>query len=279
MKYFHDFLTFKFYYFDPLLINLNQVANCASDSESAYFDNWFRSTYATINDCLLREDNCEDVCAEFSLGTTGNMFVGDLKRSQEVLVNLKEQLGKLDQIDVDFLNFEFPEAPRNEFFTDGIGQKAHYVSGNLTRYGWIFMEKGIDLFEYAKMSTFGYDQGRQEPDQPDAELSTPAIPEQTDVTDPADNTPIQLDDGTDAPDIDTGAGSNTLPMNESDDAAEMTPVHTAKEVHATANQKLEDMKNDNTRPLPSEVAGLDNNIGSMEEQFIATLNQQTREDS
>ena len=266
MKYFHDFITFKFYYFDPLMINLNQVANCAGGSEDSYFDNWFRSTYQTINDCLLHQDNCEDVCAEFALGTTGNLFAGDLKRYNSVLTNLQKKLALVGEFNVELLEQEPVESPRNEFFTSGIGPSAVYASGNLTRYSMVFMDKGIDLFSYASQSKYTFGNVAVEDEEPTIIPTDPLVIPKDTVTPSTDNNPsiVPPNDDIDSPFADSPQ-----------DSPASLPIQSPEQIHEDTNQKLDDMAKDNKSPLPSEVAALDNGIGSLEDQFMASLNQQS----
>lgn len=268
MKYFRDFLEYKFYFFDPMLINLNQVVNCANDNEALIFDNWYRSDYQTMNDCLLHGDNCEDVCAEFSLGVSGNLFAGDLRRYKKTLEALQKALESTGH-QVDLMG-DLPADPsRAEFF--GFGEEAKkYPSGNLTRYNFVFLDKGLDFFRYAAESRYslGPQSAEAEPvaegeedtrDQQQGHKTV--IPEEPEANNGSHPTVVDDD-------------SPKTVISEDDQLPTVTEPAQAEKIHQEAEKKMQDMEKANKAPLPSEVSGMTGNIDTLEAQFIQSLNQQ-----
>ena len=83
--FFREFIMFKVYYLDPLIINTNLLFNCYEDTDEYKYNFFYNTTYHTIEDCVEKGLDCEFVCKEFKFGTTSDLFVGRLSKYYKFL--------------------------------------------------------------------------------------------------------------------------------------------------------------------------------------------------
>ena len=281
MRHFRDFLSYKFYYFDPMIINMNTMLNCANGNEELVFDNSYRMDYNTINDCLLHGDNCEDVCAEFRFGVSSNLFIGNLDNYKLTLDKFQVLVNQLSGADVSFLNIELENKTVQEFFVINKTNTDNFSGGNLTRYDLVFLDDGIDLFKAAQNGDFYY--GKR----PVVQNISVGVQDNGDQESVADSVNIQDSVATNdvsiaanqivslsaVPATSTYSGaqsSNSTPQVQSQSPKK--PLVVA--VTPTVGSQLNAMSANNATPNPTEVSSLSGTMNSDEQQFIQSLNQQ-----
>lgn len=94
--FFREFLMFKVYYLDPLIVNTRLLFNCYEDKDLYDYNLFYNSTFASIQQCLENGEDCEFVCKEFRFGTTSDMFIGRLSNYYQFLKEIEEVIRKYD---------------------------------------------------------------------------------------------------------------------------------------------------------------------------------------
>lgn len=291
MRHFRDFLSYKFYYFDPMIINMNTILNCANGNEELVFDNSYRMDYNTINDCLLHGDNCEDVCAEFRFGVSSNLFIGNLDNYKLTLDKFQLLVNQLSGADVSFLNIELENETVQEFFVIDKTNTNNSPAGNLTRYDLVFLDDGIDLFKVAQNGDFYY--GKR----PVVQNIPVVVQDNGDQTSVADS--VNTQDSVAPNDVSVSAnqivapsivpatsdtvnpqGSATSTNSVAQSSNSTPPVQSQSPtkplvvaVTPTVGSQLNTMRANNATPNPTEVSSLSGTMNSDEQQFIQSLNQ------
>ena len=111
--FFREFIMFKVYYLDPLIVNTNMLFNCYEDTEEYKYNFFYNVTFHSIKNCLEEGEECEFLCKEFKFGTTSDLFIGKLHKYYEFLNNIEKVLKKYDpEIVLD------DETPGNELFIE-----------------------------------------------------------------------------------------------------------------------------------------------------------------
>lgn len=83
--FFREFLVFKVFFLDPLMVNTNLLFNCYEDTDIYKYDLFYEANFASIKHCLEKGEECEFVCKEFRFGTTSNLFIGKLSEYYEFI--------------------------------------------------------------------------------------------------------------------------------------------------------------------------------------------------
>lgn len=144
-----DFLNFKVYYFDPMVINMNAVIDCSNGVDGEFFDMSYRVAFDRINECLTNGENCESLCNEFRFGATSNLFIGKLSEYRRILENFHRVILKYNpHAQIPVLDPEVTGDVKTEFF----GQtefKAEVgpLNYNLSRYDVLLKKRGVNPFE------------------------------------------------------------------------------------------------------------------------------------
>ena len=92
--YFKDYVAYKMFYFDPLVINLNFLSNCLNRDTRKSFKPTYNNYYRSLKNCVIHNQNCDTLCKEFRLGGSFPLFIGDLQQYSEVLDTMEELLEK-----------------------------------------------------------------------------------------------------------------------------------------------------------------------------------------
>lgn len=160
--FFKEFIMFKVFYIDPMIINTNFLFNCYENTDEYRFDFNYNTTYNTIESCVERGEGCEYVCKEFRLGTASDLFIGRLSDYHTFFNNLERILTKFNP---NFRNeFEseavvdeelYPE----EFFADIDPDRSPEERDSLGEYDMSkfkikIAEKGINMFDISSTSNY-----------------------------------------------------------------------------------------------------------------------------
>lgn len=70
---------FKVYYLDPLMIMTSRLYNCLDDKENRPDPSFYNNTFASVQRCLDKGEECEFLCKEFKFGGESELFIGKLK--------------------------------------------------------------------------------------------------------------------------------------------------------------------------------------------------------
>lgn len=160
INYFEDFLQYKFFYIDPIVINMNTVVDCASGEENTYFDNSYRVEYKNFLECFSNNQNCQKICNEFRFGATNTLFLGKIEEYQKSLLNYQDLIQRLDSQ----TKSSYPKNNQNAiFFTEFFNQQDFQPqlgpsNGNLSRFDIQIQKDGIDLFKSSKDCFYEYAQ-------------------------------------------------------------------------------------------------------------------------
>ena len=77
--FFREFIMFKVYYLDPLMIMTSRLYNCLDDKENRPDPSFYNNTFASVQRCLDKGEECEFLCKEFKFGGESELFIGKLK--------------------------------------------------------------------------------------------------------------------------------------------------------------------------------------------------------
>ncbi len=163
--FFREFIMFKVYYFDPLIVNTNLLFNCYENEELYDFNLFYNTTFQNIESCVEKGENCEYVCKEFKFGTASELFIGKLSNYYEFLERIERVIQKFDP-NVTFedkeISSEFfieDKMYNEEFFLDTeqvISEQNYFVlkDYNMTQFEINVEEEGINLFDVSIESNF-----------------------------------------------------------------------------------------------------------------------------
>ena len=157
--FFREFIAYRLYFFDPLILNLNYVLNCIHDNDDVYFDTRYEASYQAVNDCLINHNYCWKLCKEIRIGGSTNLFVGQLNEYKKILKYMKEvmlDLGHTPLIDEIEILDENPASVWFELPDDIIILNNMNVikDVNITRAEIIFTDGGFDLFDNSVSSNY-----------------------------------------------------------------------------------------------------------------------------
>lgn len=153
-----DFLAFKIYYFDPMVINMNAVIDCADGLNSGYFDNSYRVAYDRLNACLSNDEGCDELCNEFRLGSSSSMFVGKLGEYRRVLGEFHRVIKKYNpKAEIPVIEKELDGEVTAEFFAQKeLNVEVGPLNTNLSRYDVLLRKGGLNPFEISADSKYEY---------------------------------------------------------------------------------------------------------------------------
>ena len=159
--YFKEFLSYKVYFFDPLLINMNLALNCLDDSNNNYFKLEYDAFYQDIDGCLQGNGRCDSVCKEFRFGGSSKLFIGRLADYFDALAKAEKLVGRMGQqtsADTDS-DVGSLAAVQQDFFASSTltsKQAASLKEFNATNFKIIVSDDGINLFEVATNSNYNF---------------------------------------------------------------------------------------------------------------------------
>lgn len=252
MHYFKDFLHYKFYYFDPMIINMNAIISCANEEQKIVFNNAYKSDYKVFNDCFNHDLGCDDVCAEYRLGSSGNMFIGNLERYRFTLKELKKVIDTFTGTSLNFINEDIDKNLNREYFSQQ-EVDAKYSRGNLTSYDLVFMNGGINIFQDALDSEFSY--GIVKKTQNEEKKESGAKSSKIDVSDG------QVED----------KNVDVKVNNDKEDDDRKKSLDKEK-----VDAKLDELVKAKAAPSLSESSNSNADLMSLEEQFLASLKDTTK---
>ena len=160
--YFREFIMFKVFYIDPMIINTNFLFNCYENTDKYHFNFNYSTTYNTIKDCVEHGTDCEYICKEFKMGKASDLFIGRLKDYHEFMNNLERIVteknpslrgGFDDEITID------SEIYSEDFFANDDLDRNQEENNRIrefdaSTFGIRIAEKGIDMFNIANHSNY-----------------------------------------------------------------------------------------------------------------------------
>ena len=153
-----DFLNYKLFYFDPMIINMNSIIDCSDAIERSYFDNSYRVRYPEIVNCLTNNIDCDSLCNEFRFGSTSNLWIGKLSEYKNTYYKFIKMLKKYNP------NFVAPSSDTldqgdvsTEFFSKvTLDPRFGPLNGNLSRYDILLQDRGVSPFDIGTVSGYFY---------------------------------------------------------------------------------------------------------------------------
>jgi len=160
--FFREFIMFKVFYIDPMIINTNFLFNCYENTDKYKFDFNYKTTYNTIENCVEKGEGCEFVCKEFKMGTASDLFIGRLNDYHEFFNNLERIITKFNpSLRNDFENeiVVEDELYPDEFFViedPDRSQEEHerLKEYDLSTFNVKIEESGINLFDISAHSNY-----------------------------------------------------------------------------------------------------------------------------
>lgn len=160
--FFKEFIMFKIFYIDPMIINTNFLFNCYEDTDKYRFDFNYKTTYHTIERCVDKGEGCEYICKEFRLGTASDLFIGKLEDYHTFFNNLERIVTKFNPTlrrDLDNEIVVDDELYPDEFFAnddsdmnqDDLARLKEYDASTFTIR---IEEKGINMFDISSNSNY-----------------------------------------------------------------------------------------------------------------------------
>lgn len=160
--FFREFIMFKVYFIDPLIVNTNYLLNCHENTDKYKYEFEYLTSYQMIESCVEKGENCEFVCKEFRFGGASELFVGKIKKFYEFFKNVEKVITDFNpaikaEIDKEFIIDE-DDYP-HEFFTDESNDNdsdSHSLlkDFNLTNFEINIEAKGINLFDTSDHSNY-----------------------------------------------------------------------------------------------------------------------------
>lgn len=82
-----EFLSYKFYYIDPLFINLENFLNC-KDNNTNYSKFRYHFEFKSLQKCLnedIFDDSCYELCKQYHFGSISDFFLGDINVYSKII--------------------------------------------------------------------------------------------------------------------------------------------------------------------------------------------------
>lgn len=160
--FFREYIMFKVYFLDPMIINTNNLLNCHAGENKYDFKFEYLTNYQMIQSCVEKGENCEFVCKEFRFGGASELFVGKVGKLYEFFNNLQNILLEYNPALKNEIDSEFKvdtDDISSEFFTDITNQHDPEVYSllkdfNLSEFEINIESKGINMFDISTKSNY-----------------------------------------------------------------------------------------------------------------------------
>lgn len=160
--FFREFIMFKVYFIDPMIVNTNYLLNCHEETDKYKYDFEYMTTYQMIEGCVENGINCEFVCKEFRFGSASELFVGKIKKFYEFFKNIERVLIEFNPEVKEDINKEFEIDDtdyENQFFTDmhtlEDSENNNLLKDfNLSNFEINIENEGINMFDIANNSNY-----------------------------------------------------------------------------------------------------------------------------
>lgn len=160
IELFREFLIYKVYYIDPMIINSNFLFNCYEDSNKYKLDFNYNTTLDEISSCIesdgMATDDCLKLCQEFKIGEASDMFIGSLQQYDNFINNLQNIMRNFDKsYDEDDLHINEDEDFNNKFFLTQESNDPLLKHADLSNNTLLIEGFGFDLYVSALNSKYG----------------------------------------------------------------------------------------------------------------------------
>lgn len=122
IEQFREFIYYKVNYIDPMIININFMMNCYFNTDTYLFNFDYNLSLESINNCVTSGGTgpeCIQLCKEYKIGETSDMFIGNLSEYTAFIDNLDELIKDFDAtiLDDDYSITIDSETYSSEFFS------------------------------------------------------------------------------------------------------------------------------------------------------------------
>ena len=70
---------FKTFYLDPMMYHTKLLFNCYEDEDNEIKETKYTVLFDYIKRCVSSGEDCAHVCSEFKIGSSSELFIGNLK--------------------------------------------------------------------------------------------------------------------------------------------------------------------------------------------------------
>ena len=162
IELFREFLIYKVYYIDPMIINSNFLFNCYEDSNKYKLDFNYNTTLDEISSCIesdgMATDDCLRLCQEFKIGESSDMFIGSLEQYDNFINNLQNVMRDFDSstaYDDDDLHINEDVDYKSKFFLTPQSNDPLLIHADLSNNTLLIEGFGFDLYTSAVNSKYG----------------------------------------------------------------------------------------------------------------------------
>lgn len=180
MYFFKEYIAFRMFYIDPLVVNLSFLFNCLNKDTTSLYKIKYSLPLSQIKGCVVEKKQCHSLCEEFRVGSSLTMFIGELEQYSKIITELEATLNRFDQQEsvADFV-IEEPDTPGQFFNVDepGAGQE-----WNLSEFEVKITDDGLDLFEISENSKYNIVGGVETPKATELPVEAPVEPAENALT-------------------------------------------------------------------------------------------------
>lgn len=150
--FFKEYVAYKLFFFDPMIINLNFLSNCLNKNNENILKVTYSASYVKMKNCVLFNESCEVLCTQFRLGGSFGLFLGELKHYDQVSDLIDSLLEKFSGVTFEESK-EDKEALDTRFF-EGANEHTAEDNSDLTSFETAIHEDGVNPFFESQNSNY-----------------------------------------------------------------------------------------------------------------------------